>query len=52
MRVDNNENYDIIHLDFSKASDKTTHEKLPSEVRTHWIDRKVLCWIRSWLNDK
>ena len=38
--VDNDENYDIIYLDFSKAFDKVQHDRLLSKVRAHGIDRK------------
>ena len=50
--VDNDENYDIIYLDFSKSFDKVPHERLLSKVRVHGINRKVLRWIRSWLYDR
>ncbi|KAG7166732.1 RNA-directed DNA polymerase from mobile element jockey-like 30 [Homarus americanus] len=38
--VDNDENYDVIYLDFSKAFDRVPHQ------------RKVLNWIKSWLTDR
>ena len=45
--VDNDENYDNIYLDFSKAFDKVSHDRLLSKVRAHGINGKVLRWIRS-----
>ena len=50
--VDNDANYDIIYLDFSKAFNKVPHDRLLSKVRAHGIDGKVLRWIRSWLSDR
>ena len=49
--VDNDANYDIIYLDFSKAFDKVPHDRLLSKVRTHGIDG-IVRWIRSWLNNR
>ena len=49
--VDNDANYDIIYLDFSKAFDKVLYDMLLSKVRAHGIDGKVLRWIRLWLSN-
>ena len=50
--VDNDANYDIMYLDFSKAFDKVPHDRLLSKGRAHRIDGKVLHWIRSWLSNR
>ena len=44
--VDNDENYDIIYLDFSKAFNKVPHDRLLSKIRAYGIDGKVLRWVR------
>ena len=50
--ADNDKDYDIIYLDFSKAFDKVPHERLLNKVRAHGIDGKVLHWIRAWLSNR
>ena len=49
---DNDENYDTIYLNFSKAFDKVPHDRLLGKVRVHGIDGKVLRWIRLWLSKR
>ena len=43
---------DIILLDFSKAFDKATHEKLIYQLHGYGIRGKTLKWIKSFLNDR
>ena len=50
--MDNNDNYDDIYLDFSKAFDRGPHEKLLRKIKAHGIDGKVYNWITSWLSDR
>ena len=39
--VDNDENYDDIYLDFSKAFDRVPHQRLQRKVKAHGIEGKV-----------
>ena len=48
--ADNDDNYDVIFLDFSKAFDRVPHQKLISKVKAHGIDGYVYNWIKAWLN--
>ncbi len=48
--VDQDENYDVVYLDFRKAFDKVPHQRLLKKVEGHGIDSKVLKWIGEWLN--
>ena len=50
--VDNDENYDVIYLDFSKAFDRVPHQRLLRKIKAHGIEGKVLNWIKSWLTDR
>ena len=50
--ADNNDDYDIIYLDFSKAFDKVPHQRLLSKVKAHGIEGKVFRWIKEWLSDR
>ena len=47
--VDQDQNYDVVYLDFSKAFDKVPHQRLLKKVEAHGIDGKVLKWIGEWL---
>ena len=49
---DNNENYDVIYLDFSKAFDKVPHQRLLNKIKAHGIGGKVLEWIRAWISNR
>ena len=50
--ADNDSNYDIIYLDFSKAFDTVPHERLMRKVKAHGIDGRVLNWIEAWLKNR
>ena len=50
--ADNDDNYDVIYLDFSKAFDRVPHERLLSKIKAHGIDGKVYSWIKSWLSNR
>lgn len=50
--IDNGDNVDIVYLDFSKAFDKLSHDKLIKKLIAHGITGKVLYWIQSWLNQR
>ena len=43
---------DIILLDFSKAFDKVSHEKLIYKLHGYGIRGKTLRWIKSFLNGR
>ena len=50
--IDNGDNIDIVYLDFSKAFDKISHDKLIKKLMAHGITGNVLNWIKSWLNQR
>ena len=43
---------DVIHLDFSKALDKVAHQRLLKTLSAYQVDKKILNWIRSFLEDR
>ena len=43
---------DVILLDFSKAFDKVSHEKLIHKLRGFRIRGRTLSWIKAFLNDR
>jgi hypothetical protein len=49
---DNGEAIDLVYLDFSKAFDKLSHEKLIKKLAARGITGRVLLWIKSWLNGR
>lgn len=50
--ADDDDNYDVIYLDFSKAFDRVPHERLLRKIKSHGIDGRVFNWIRSWLSNR
>ena len=50
--VDQDEDYDVVYLDFSKAFDKVPHKRLLRKVAAHGIDGKLLKWISAWLSGR
>lgn len=50
--ADNDDNYDVIYLDFSKVFDRVPHERLVRKITAHGINGDVYNWIRSWLSSK
>ena len=50
--ADNDDNYDVIYLDFSKAFDKVPHERLLRKIKSHGIDGRVFNGVRSWLSNR
>ena len=51
-KVEEGHNIDIIYLDFAKAFDKVSHQRLLQKIEAHGISGKILSWIRSWLTDR
>ena len=47
--VDNNDNVDLITVDFSKAFDKISHSKQIHKLNCYGISGKVLSWIKYFL---
>ena len=43
---------DVIYLDFSKAFDRVSHNRLSAKLRAHGIGPTVARWIREWLRDR
>jgi hypothetical protein len=43
---------DIIYLDFAKAFDKVSHNKLLIKLKSYDIDNTILRWIEAFLKDR
>ena len=43
---------DLILLDFSKAFDKVSHEKLIHKLHNYGVKGNTLSWIKSFLNNR
>ena len=50
--IDDGSSADVIYLDFSKAFDKVSHQRLKQILQVHGITGPVLNWITSWLKDR
>ena len=50
--IDDNESFDIIYTDFSKAFDSVAHERLLVKLENIGIKGKLLKWIRSFLKGR
>ena len=48
--IDSGKAVDCVLLDFSKAFDKVSHNKLLLKLQSVGIRGKILDWIRNWLN--
>jgi len=44
--VDEGEAVDVIHEDFIKAFDSTSHSTLLQKLTAHGLDRCTLCWLK------
>jgi Reverse transcriptase (RNA-dependent DNA polymerase)/Endonuclease-reverse transcriptase len=49
VNVENNIGTDVIYLDFSKAFDSVSHEKLLLKLSTVGFGGEILAWLRSFL---
>ena len=50
--IENNENVDVIYLDFSKAFDRVDHKILLHKLEKNGIKGKILTWIKSFLTGR
>ena len=50
--LDNQDNVDVIYLDFAKAFDKVPHGRLLDKLKSHGIDGKVWVWLKEWLKGR
>ena len=50
--IDNNNNIDVVYLDFAKAFDKVPKERLIEKIRAQGVREKPLKWINNWLTDR
>lgn len=50
--IDNNNQIDLIFLDFSKAFDKVTHSKLIFKLRKYDIPEILVSWIAEYLRNR
>ena len=49
---DNGDPFDIIYLDFKKASDQISHKKLAAKLESYGITSKLLNWISCFLSNR
>ena len=49
--IDNNNNVDLIKIDFFKAFDSISHSKLIHKLCSYGIQGKLLNWIKEFLNN-
>ena len=50
--VDEGSPVDIIYLDFQKAFDKVSHQRLILKLNSHDIGVSIINWIEQWLADR
>ena len=50
--IDNNDEVDIIYLDFCKAFDKVLHRRLLQKLYAYGIRGKVHSWVQEFLTDR
>ena len=50
--VDDGSPVDVVYLDFQKAFDKVTHQKLLLKLKVHVIGNDVINWIEEWLTQR
>uniref|UniRef100_A0A669R178 Reverse transcriptase domain-containing protein n=1 Tax=Phasianus colchicus TaxID=9054 RepID=A0A669R178_PHACC len=49
--VDEGKAFDVVYLDFSKASDTISHRILLRKLAVCGLDRYTLLWVRNWLEE-
>ena len=50
--LDTGNSVDVVYLDFSKAFDKVSHDKLIAKLSSFGIGGDVISWIREWLTGR
>ena len=50
--VDDGSPVDVVYLDFQKAFDKVSHQRLLRKLKAHGIDNDVINWIEKWLTHR
>ena len=50
--MDDGSPVDVIYLDFQKAFDKVTHQRLILKLKSHGMGNSVINWIEQWLTDR
>ena len=50
--IENQQDIDIIYLDFSKAFDSVPHQRLLNKLQAYGIDGNLLKWISNFLNNR
>ena len=43
---------DVIYLDFQKAFDKVSHQRLLMKLAAHGLGGDILQWIGNWLSNR
>jgi hypothetical protein len=43
---------DAVYLDFQKAFDKGSHEKLVLEMKRMGLEDRIVRWIGNWFSDR
>ena len=43
---------DVVNLDFQKAFDKMSHQRLVIKLKAYGIGESMFSWIQTWLTDK
>ena len=43
---------DVVYLDFQKAFDKVSHQRLLLKLKAHGIGNGVINWIEKWLTHR
>jgi len=50
--VDEGMSMSVIYLDFAKAFDKVSYDRLLKKVASHGIESEVWQWLRNWLKGR
>ena len=50
--LDNNQQVDMLILDFSKAFDTVPHKRLLKKLESYGINGNILSWLEAWLTQR
>ena len=50
--IDKGDSIDTVYLDFTKAFDKVSHNRLMSKIQWELIPKHFKCWIKPFLSDR